>query len=300
MLHQPLFADLAICKGESRKGEALLKLDLGAAQIHVVSDGEMNLGPAVGQYLNASDEDVLENVRAGGRMDGQFVIAQNCFLVSRGERLVLIDTGVGPNPLFGPTTGKLLANLAAAGIDPARITDVILTHPHLDHAGGVITAEGIAAFPGAPIHVNAADFDFWTDPSSAPSDSPLAPIIRGVGDALLPLRERIVFYEPEEEIVPGFTAVSAPGHTLHHCAIAIDGDGAVGLVSGDAVHHQMQMAHPHWEFHGDADGALAARTRARLFDMASADNMVLLAFHFAYPGVGRIARRGNSYAFEPA
>ncbi len=276
-----------------------MKLDLGGNQIHVVSDGEMYLGPAVGQYLNAPDEDVLENVRAGGRTDGQFAIAQNCLLVSRGERLVLIDTGVGPNPLFGPTTGKLLGNLAAAGIDPAEITDIILTHPHLDHAGGVITAEGAPAFPNAPIYVTATDFDFWTDMSSAPPGSPLAPIIRGVGDALLPLRERIVFYEPGKEVVPGFTAVSAPGHTLHHCAIIIDGNGGVGLVSGDAVHHQMQMANPHWQFHGDADGALAAQTRARLFDMASADDMVLLAFHFAYPGVGRIAKRGISYAFEP-
>lgn len=276
-----------------------MKFDLGGARIHVVSDGEMHLGPAVGQYLNAPDEEVLANVRAGGRADGQFVIAQNCLVVSLGGRLVLIDSGVGPNPLFGPTTGKLLDNLAEAGIDPAEVTDVILTHPHLDHAGGVITAAGEAAFPNAPIHVNAADFAFWTDLSSAPSGSLLASIIRGVGEALLPLRERIVFYEPGQEIVPGFTAVSAPGHTLHHCAIAIHGDGAAGLMAGDAVHHPMQIAHPQWRFHGDADGALAARTRERLFDMAAADDMAFLAFHFAYPGIGRIVRRRNSYAFDP-
>jgi len=275
-----------------------LKLDLGGAQIHVVSDGDMHLGPAVGQYLNAPDEDVLESVGMGGCTDGQFVIAQNCLVVSRGERLVLIDTGVGPNPLFGPTTGKLLANLAAAGIDRAKITDVILTHPHLDHAGGVAIAEGHPSFPKAPIYVNAADFDFWTDISSAPSGSFLAPIIRGVGDALLALRERIVFYQPGEELVPGFTAVSAPGHTAHHCAIAIHGDGQVALISGDAVHHPMQVANPQWQFHGDADGVLAARTRARLFDMAATDNMVFLSFHFAYPGVGRIVRHSNSYTFN--
>ncbi len=280
-----------------RKGERDIRFQLGGTEMIILSDGQLHLGVPSESFPQAPTEEVRTAVAGDGHANGEFVLEQNCVVVRRGDRVALIDTGMGPNTLFGPTTGLLTDRLTAAGVVPGSVTDVVLTHAHLDHAGGVLGRDGGPAFPRAQIHVTQADFEFWTNADSVPASSFVAKIVKGVAEALLPFRERIVFYKPGAEPVPGLVSIHTPGHTLGHCSIAVvDGKESV-IVAGDALHHSMQMLHPDWQFAGDADGGTAVASRRKLLDMAATDGIPFFAFHFAYPGVGRVLRQGSAFRF---
>ncbi|WP_179221984.1 MBL fold metallo-hydrolase [Inquilinus limosus] len=270
----------------------------GDVEIVVISDGPMHLGPPGDNYPLAPRQQLQEIVARDGNASGEFVVQQNCLVARMPGQCLLVDAGVGPNPFFGPTTGRLRRNLNAAGIAPEDVTHVLLTHAHLDHAGGLITVEGEAAFPNARILVTQTDFEFWTREESVPPGGLLAQVVRGVAAALLPLRERIEFIAGDIP-VPGVRVVASPGHTLGHVSFLISAGRETILTLGDVAHHPLSLEYPDWQFAGDADGALAVSTRRRLFDMAATERFLVHSYHFPRPGLGFLERTMGNYAFVP-
>jgi glyoxylase-like metal-dependent hydrolase (beta-lactamase superfamily II) len=228
------------------------------------------------------------------------VLEQNALIVNTGDKLVLLDTGMGASKMFGDTTGRLLANMRAAGIDPKDIDAVALTHAHPDHCWGLMGAAGERNFPNAQIYMTQSDLEFWTDEGKKS-----LPMMGGMIDptraALLPNRDRIVFVKDGEEFLPGIQALAAPGHTVGHQVFMITSQGKTICNTADIAHHQVLiMENPKIEFGFDTDPKQGAATRIRILDMLAAQRIPLLAYHFPWPGIGYVAKRGDGYRYVAA
>lgn len=273
---------------------------LGDARVTVLLDGHLPVGT---QLINGYDETRAQQVLAQGlhRMqDNALTIPVNGYLVERAGRRVLIDTGTAQ--LMGPGLGALHAGLAAAGVAPDSIDTVLLTHMHPDHAGGLLAADGTAAFANAELVVAQREWDFWHDDAilaSVPEGS------RGFFDmarrAVAPYADRLRLLAGEREAAPGFTALDLPGHTPGHIGFMLDAGGEGLLFWGDLIHSTaLQFAEPGWTIAFDADPAQTVITRRRMLDRAVADNLLVTGAHLDFPALGRVLRQGAAYAWQPA
>ena len=225
-------------------------------------------------------------------------ITVNAFLLHLGERLVLVDSGCGG--VMGPSLGKLTENLAAMGVAPGTIDTVLLTHLHPDHVGGLIDAAGAAVLPNAELIVHEAEPPFWGDDAVLAGASDQDRGFIELARATLAAYRGRVRTVASGEVLPGVTAVPAPGHTPGHTGWLIASGGDSLLIWGDVVHMPgVQFARPGAGMGFDVDGAQAIATRQRIMDMAATDRLLVAGMHLDFPTFGHVARAGEGYAFIP-
>jgi glyoxylase-like metal-dependent hydrolase (beta-lactamase superfamily II) len=277
---------------------AAYRFKVGEFECTVVSDGPLRLGTANAElFRGITDERIDEVLGANFMHRNDFHVEQNALVVNTGEELVLIDTGLGFRKVYGPRTGHLLANLRAAGIDPASIDLVALSHAHPDHVWGLVDEHGRPNFPNAQIHITQADLAFWTDEGKLSHPS-LGPYIGPIRDTLLPLRDRMTFLKDGQDVMPGLQALATPGHTVGHTSFVISSQGSSMVYIGDLGHQpQLQMENPHAEFTRDTDPKQGVASRLRVFDMVASGKIPILAYHFPWPGIGHVARSGDAYRY---
>jgi glyoxylase-like metal-dependent hydrolase (beta-lactamase superfamily II) len=224
----------------------------------------------------------------------------NAYLVNTGTKLVLVDAGAGT--LFGPTLGKLVANLQAAGYKPEQVDDVVITHMHPDHVGG-LAANGALVFPNAVVHADKRDADFWLSPATlehAPPES--KGFVQGAMASLDPYVKagRFQPFEGSGEIVPGVKALSTFGHTAGHTSYVVESGGQKLVVVGDLIHvGAVQFADPSVTIDFDTDGKAAAAARATVFAQAARDGALVGAAHLSFPGLGHLRAQGKSWQWLP-
>lgn len=271
---------------------------VGEAQITVVSDGPLAFGDGRKLMKEMTMEDMAKRLEANFLPADDMVLQQNITVVNTGSKLAVIDTGMGASKMFGENQGRMPANLKAAGIDPAAVDAVILSHCHPDHAGGLVDKDGKSVFPNAQVYVNEADFKFWTDEKHL-SNKDMAGFAQLARDNLLPHKDKMTFIKGGQEVITGITAMDAPGHTLGHTIFTVSSGGKTLAVTADVGHHQVLMVEtPKIEFVYDMDSKQAVQTRLKVWDMLSTDKIPFIAFHFPFPGLGNLAKTGaDSYRF---
>ncbi|TAU83254.1 MBL fold metallo-hydrolase [Rhizobium leguminosarum] len=273
------------------------RLEHGSFDVIVLSDGFITL-PSNVLMPDADPEDVERMlVRLGGTRDSS-PLQTNIPLVRHGDDLILVDTGAGTK--FQPTDGKLAANFASLGIDPASITKVVFTHAHPDHSGGTTRAEGSLLFPNAHYYVNEAEWSFWTDADyEAKMPEPLHVFARGAQRDLFAVKDRLTMVKPGDEIVSGMNVVSTRGHTPGHISLELAGDGNL-LIAGDVIPNNIvSVENPKWHFGFDTEPEIALANRAALLDKAANEKLRMLGYHWTYPGVGYVERNRMGYRFLP-
>jgi glyoxylase-like metal-dependent hydrolase (beta-lactamase superfamily II) len=224
-------------------------------------------------------------------------LSVNCFLVNTGDSLILIDAGAGE--LMLPSMGHLDQSLAAAGVNPADIDQVLITHLHGDHIGGAVTPEGKARFPNALIRAGQADIDYWT--SEANMNQAAERKVRFVASrrAAMVYGSRLQSVAPGAAIVPGIQALDSSGHTPGHTSYMIESGGTRVLATGDFLHvAPLQFSRPEITVRYDSDPDTARQVRRRLLDAAAAEQWILAIPHAPFPGLGRVRRDGASYLFD--
>lgn len=288
----------AAAPASGRQAPAFYRFKVGEFEGTVVSDGPLALGPPADAFKGAPKEELEKDLRDNFLPTGDVVLEQNALVLNTGRQLLLFDTGMGAYKLFGPTTGRLLTNLRAAGIEPEQIDGVVITHAHSDHCFGLVGEDGKPTFPNAQVFLTKSDYEFWTD--EAKLNTPFKAFIDGARRNLKPLHERTTWVEAGKEVLPGVSAIATPGHTVGHTSYAIASGRESLLFSGDICHHQvLLLRRPRLEFAYDTDPAQAVQSRLRTLDMAAADRMPILSYHFPFPGIGHVAKAGEGYAWYP-
>lgn len=275
------------------------RFKIGNAEATIVSDGILPLGKPEDNFVGLSKAEMDKQLSDNFLPLENAVLEQNALIVNTGERLVLFDTGMGSLKIFGPTTGKLLNSMKQAGIDPKDIDAVIMSHAHIDHCGGNCDDSGKSHFPNAQFYIAQSDFDYWTNPATVPDAFKPAFLDTAVKN-LPPIRDRLHFIKDGAEVVPGVHAIAAYGHTVGHTIFMIDSGGKQLCYIGDLAHHPVLLLQkPLTEFKYDTDPKQSAQSRVKQLGMLADKKIPLVAYHFAWPGVGHVARQGDGFRYFP-
>ncbi|KAF0228273.1 MAG: hypothetical protein FD175_2054 [Beijerinckiaceae bacterium] len=271
---------------------------VGSIEVTCILDGFV---PLSAQVFTGAEPAELKRILAASGLTEQLPTAVNAFVVNTGEKTYLIDSGTGSNTAFGPDLGRVQANLAAAGIKPADIDAVILTHAHTDHVEGLIDSGGKALFPNAELVLHRDEHRFWLD------DSSMNRMPEGVRFLFASARKALAPYAKQTrlvtggEIFPGVTFEPAVGHTPGHSVVRVNSGSEQMIFIGDIIHNSaIHTVRPDVGFAFDTDAAQAAASRKRIFDMIAADGLLVAGAHIAFPGVGRVLRDGPAFRYVPA
>lgn len=270
---------------------------VGAIAVTAVSDG----------YLDGSLDVIrgIEPAEAASLLRTAFRpvprrTSVNCYLVRTGGRTVLIDTGCGATTQ--PSAGRLFANLDAAGVPPAAIDTVLLTHMHGDHSNGLTDAAGQALFPNATVSMHAAEWAYWSDRSNLAEverSGRGVPYFDTARRQMAPYLDRLDLFE-SGEVAPGITAVPLPGHTPGHTGYRIGSGADSLLIWGDIAHvPEVQIPHPDVTVIYDVDPAQAEASRCRILAETAADGQLVAGMHLHFPGYAHVIQDGAAFRLIP-
>ncbi|MES2197530.1 MAG: MBL fold metallo-hydrolase [Pseudomonadota bacterium] len=291
--------------GRARPGELVpsrYAVQVGDIEVLVISDGVLPL-PTLMLGHNAEPAARAEWLHDMYLPPDAFDWALNVVVVRSGGRTILIDAGLGLDPdLQLPRAGQLIMRLEAAGIDLAEVTDVVLTHMHMDHVGGLLV-DGVKERlrPDLQIHVAAAEVKFWEAPDFSHVSMP-----PGFPDALRATAKRFVqeyrsrlrTFEEKHEVAPGVVVHRTGGHTPGHSVVRLASGGDRLTFAGDAV-FAVGFDHPDWHNGFEHDPEEAARVRVRLLRELAANGELLVATHLPFPSVGHVAVAGDAFRWVP-
>jgi glyoxylase-like metal-dependent hydrolase (beta-lactamase superfamily II) len=276
------------------------KQKLGDMEVIALNDGVTRRPLAAEFVRNAPLGEVQDLLRSQNLPTEYLDVPYTAFLVVSGQRKILMDTGFSDNG--GPTTGRLLANLNAAGYKAEDIDTVVLSHFHGDHILGVRNKAGQLVYPNAKIMVPSVEHAFWMD------DGRMAAASDGMRGAFQTVRRmlgglpsgQLVQFEAGTEIAPGIKSVAAYGHTPGHTLFMVESKGEKFAYLADITNvPQLFARNPDWAVQFDMNAEEARAARRRVFEMIVADRVMAGGFHFPFPAFGRVEKLGNGYEFKP-
>ncbi len=273
------------------------RIKVGGYEVTCLSDGTVDL-PMTDLYQGIAKEEI-EAYLTSHHQSVPTTTSVNAFLVNTGERLILIDTG--SSDLMGPTLGKLSANLLASGYSVDQVDDIILTHIHPDHSGGLVR-EGQPVFPNAVVHVNEREAKFWLGGGAAARGDGLNAEIGQAEAAVDPYRKNGMFstFADDADPLPGIKSVLRAGHTPGHSAIVVESQGETIVFWGDIVHGDyLQYDNPDVTFAADIDQPQGIASRLAAFKDAADRQYIVGAAHHGFPGVGRVRRDETNFVWVP-
>jgi glyoxylase-like metal-dependent hydrolase (beta-lactamase superfamily II) len=267
----------------------------GEFLVTALSDGYVEMGYNIFREFSREDVDVM---MACDHRISPPRISVNCFLLRGPAGTVLIDCG--SQDKFGPTAGKLFGNLAAAGVDPAEVEYVLLTHCHPDHSCGLTDVRtGERLFPNATVIANHKEIAHWfSDEEMAAADERKRErYFTWTREQIGPYRDgRLRLAKDGEEVLPGITLVECAGHTPGHSTWLIRSEGKQMIVWGDLAHvPEIQVARPDVSMSFDHDPDMAARNRTALLARILAEDMLVAGMHIHFPGLGWLVSEGAGY-----
>jgi glyoxylase-like metal-dependent hydrolase (beta-lactamase superfamily II) len=275
------FADDAF--GPMAAPPAAQPFKLGSLQLFALRDAQFVMHNDGKTFGSDADVATVGNLlKASNLPDDRLTLSVNALLVRTGKHVILIDSGLGP-----AAHGALMASLGEAGVAPNEVTDVLITHSHFDHVGGLAGADGQLAFPKAVIRMSTAE---WAWMKSQPNAAALVKAVDG----------HVQTFTPGAPIAPRVTSVALNGHTPGHVGYKITSGTQSLLDIGDMAHSWViSLKKPEWTMQFDNDKATASTTRKATFARLAKSHELVFAPHFPYPGVGRVVADGDAYTWVP-
>lgn len=259
---------------------------VGALDVIALRDGGMSGVPNDNTVLGVgrTPAEVAAVLTANGLPGDSFSLSVQPLLVRDGARVVLLDAGAGNS--FGPGAGKLPASLAAAGVQPAEVTDVLISHSHGDHVVGLVNASGGLTFPNATVRMAAAEWAFLQ------ANTDMTALVAVI-------TPKVQTFQPgATALTPSISSVAIDGHTPGHMGYEIRSGAESLLYVGDTVHHSViSVQRPEWRIAFDTDAPTATASREALLERAAAQNLRIYAVHFPWPGIGRVQRKDDGFVW---
>jgi glyoxylase-like metal-dependent hydrolase (beta-lactamase superfamily II) len=271
----------------TKRAPRVERLQLGSLEAYALEDGELevpNDGTLVG--VGQSPAELGDLLAAAGVARDTIHLDIQCLLVRAADRVMLFDTGTGdPTLALG---GRLAQSLVHAGIAPAAVTDIFISHAHSDHVGGLVTKAGVLAFPSATIHMSALE---WAA-LRANTDDDSKRLVAAISAKVAP-------FEPGAQVLPAVKAVATLGHTPGHSSYEIGLDEKLFYL-GDVAHHSIiSVQRPAFAIAVDGDAPAAAAMRQQTLAALAAAHTRVFATHFPFPGVGKVVAEGAGLAWKP-
>lgn len=274
-----------VAEAQARSADAH-RFNIGRYEAIVLRDGVIRLpndGSIVAQGVPKADADAL--LDAAGLPTDTLELNVQALLVRVGDRVVLFDTGAGDAEFAD--AGRLQSSLRQAGVEVADITDILISHAHGDHVGGLLDGDGQPAFANATVRMTAPEWQALQDDAG----------MTALSTAIAP---RVEAFAPGAEVLPGVTSVPVAGHTPGHTAYMIEDGDARLLYIGDTVHHHViSVQRPRWTIQFDGDAPVAEDSREALLAHIADESLQVASPHFPYPGLGRIQRRDDGFVYVP-
>jgi glyoxylase-like metal-dependent hydrolase (beta-lactamase superfamily II) len=274
------------------------RMMLGDFEVTALSDGTVSL--PVDKILTNTTPAKVDQALGKYYLKSPVETSVNGYLINTGDKLILVDTGAAG--LFGPTLGRLAANLKAAGYTPEQVDEVYITHMHGDHVGGLMTGDQ-RSFPNAIVRADQHDADYWLSQENldkAPADNKGA--FQGAMASLNPYVKAGKFkpFDGDTELVPGIKAVAARGHTAGHSIYMVESKDQRLALWGDLMHvAAVQFDNPGVTIQFDTDSKRAAIARKKAYADAAKNGYLVASAHLSFPGIGHIRSEGKGYAWVP-
>jgi glyoxylase-like metal-dependent hydrolase (beta-lactamase superfamily II) len=273
------------------------RMMLGDFEVTALSDGSV---PREVDKLMSKPEEV-RRVLARDHESLPLQLSINGFLINTGNRLILVDTGTGKRA-DSPTSGRLLANLRAAGYRPDQVDAILLTHMHGDHNGG-LSVNGKRVFPNAVVYVNKRELDYWFNPAGKQFSEKMQRRVSKLEHARMDpyiKAGKLQTFEGATRLFPGISTVPAYGHTPGHTAYMVESQGNKLLLWGDIIHcAEVQFADPSVTISYDSDPAMAEKTRLKILAEAASQGFLVGAAHISFPGIGHVRADASGYSWIP-
>jgi glyoxylase-like metal-dependent hydrolase (beta-lactamase superfamily II) len=274
-----------------------LKYKVGDIEVFSLHEGEVERVVDAAYVKNVAVEDVKKALAASGIGPDKFANPFTPTAIRSGGKVVLFDAGFGANG--APTVGKMADNMKAAGLDPATVATVVISHFHPDHISGLwIKETSEQVYPNAQILMPEVEYKFWTDPALVEKLPEAARSNVKRIQSTFPTWKNIKQYSDGAELVPGVRAIATPGHTIGHMSFLVASGGQQLFIQSDVTGiHQLFVKNPGWFSMFDSDGPQAEATRRAFFDRVIAEKGMIAGYHFGFPNVGALSKDGNGYAF---
>jgi len=279
---------------------------VGSIECTSINDGARTFPMPDKFVTNVPKEEALAVAEAAYMPKGMVTVPFNPQLINTGSKLVLIDAGSGAAALE-PTkgaVGRMMQNLAAAGVDAKSIDAVVMSHLHPDHTNGIRAADGSMAFPNAELMVPAKDWEFWTseeNAAKAQSNPLMKNYFADVKKTFAGIESKVTKYDGGKEVAPGVTSIAVPGHTPGHSAFVVASGNSKVLIQSDVTNiPEFFLRNPDWHVMFDVNPEEAQAARHKFYDMAAAEKAVVVGFHFTFPAVGYVEKDGTKYRLIPA
>lgn len=283
------------------------QIPLGDLELAILTDGYIKQSP-VHPFVAplATAEDVKNLLKENFRPTDYIELGLNVMVVKSKDRLVLLDTGMG---IFAqPTQGRLLTSLAEAGFKPIDFTDIILSHAHTDHIGGLVDTKNHFVFPNAAIHMSKIEHDFWQKATIEDfKNSPLynmqdvvKQVISGIQNVLKAIQPKLNFIDLQKGLHDIFYFELAPGHTPGLTMTTIKSKDEKLIFIADLIHSDaLLFTHPEWGFMGDTNIQEAVVSRIKMLQYLADSKTKTFAYHLPYPGLGHVRKKEKSFEWVP-
>ena len=278
---------------------------VGSFECTSIADGARSFPLPDNFVTNVPKEEATAAADAAYMPKGMVTVPFNPQLINTGSKLILIDSGLG-GAFFEQTkgvVGRTVTTLKAAGVDPASVDIVLMSHLHPDHTNGIRSADNSLAFPNAEIMVPAKDWAFWMSPDNAAKaqSQMMKDYFANVQKIYAGIENKVTKYDWDKEVAPGITSMATPGHTPGHTSFVVASGSSKVLIQSDVTNiPELFLRHPDWHVVYDVDPDQAAVTRHKFYDMAAAEKALVIGFHFQFPSLGYVEKDGAHYRLVPA
>lgn len=272
---------------------------IGEVTVVALSDGTVPVH--ANELLTDKEPGTINMLLDKAYLNDPVEVSINAYLLKTKDKLILVDTGAGE--LFGGAFGgHITASLKQAGFSPSEVTDILITHIHLDHSGG-LTVKNTMVFPNAVVHVNQKEIDFWAT-RLVPLKDESGGIIqnRPAFLAMKPYMDagKVKTFRGDVSLTPEIKTVEFTGHTAGHTVFVLESKNQKLVFWGDLIHvAAVQLHHPDLLNDYDFDQNKAIEQRIKAYNLAAKEGYLIAADHISFPGIGRIRAEDKGFVWVP-